>query len=270
MTTHPSTRWRPAALLIAPVTVTTTLFLAPILMMARESVVNANGLTFEHYARFFGDSYYLAGLGVTIGTSILVMMITAIFSFPLAITYWRAGGRLRSVLVILLLSPFYANVVVKVFGWMVLLPAGLQSGFLAVLIINVHRAMPFMVLAIASALARIEPELLESAMTCGASTRRVFRTVVLPLSTPGLISGAIVAFSLTVAAFVVPELVGGTSRGRFLPVQLYQQITIAQNWNFGSAIGMVLLATSLLTMTLGQRLVKSGRLGRVIGEGYGE
>lgn len=270
MTSRSATRARPALLLLAPATITIALFIAPILSMAGESVVGPDGVTLEHYVRFFGDRYYLTGLGTTIGTAILVMVITAVLAFPLAYTYWRATGRYRMLLVILLLSPFYANVVVKVFGWMVLLPASLLNGYLAVLIVSVHRSMPFMVLAVASALARIEPELLESARTCGAPDHRIFRTVVLPLSLPGLISGSMVVFSLTVAAFVVPELVGGTTRGQFLPVLLYQQITIAQNWGFGAAIAVVLLVTSLLTIALGNRLARSGRLGRVMREGYGE
>jgi putative spermidine/putrescine transport system permease protein len=269
MTSLPTARLRSTLLLLTPVVVTTVLFVAPILTMASESVYDAGGATLEHYRRFFGDRYYLEALGTTIGTSILVMLITAVLSFPLAYTYWQASGRLRSLLVILLLSPFYANVVVKVFGWMVILPSSFLNSYFAVLLVSVHRAMPFMVLAIASALARIEPELLESARTCGAASQRVFRTVVLPLSLPGLVSGGIVVFSLTVAAFVVPQLIGGASRGRFLPVLLYQQITIAQNWGFGAAIAMILLVTSLLTIATGNRLARSGRLGHVMSEGDG-
>ncbi len=270
MSSRAAAQRQSALLLLAPVTVMMALFVAPLLTMVWQSIQGPSGLTLEHYVRFFGDRYYLEGLATTIGTAVLVMLLTAVLAFPLAYTYWTASGRLRSVLVILLLSPFYANVVVKVFGWMVMLPSSVLNSYLGVIIVSVHRSVPFMVLAVASALARIEPELLESARTCGAPARRVFRTVVLPLSLPGLISGGIVVFSLTVAAFVVPELVGGASRGRFLPVLLYQQITIAQNWNFGAAIGMILLVTSLITIAAGHRLARSGRFGRVMSEGYRE
>ena len=95
--------------------------------------------------------------------------------------------------------------------------------------------MPFMVLLLASAMSRIEPELLESARVCGARGGRVLRTVIVPLSMPGVVAGGIVVFSLSVAAYVVPALVGGSVRGRFLPVLMYQQITIAQNWGFAAA-----------------------------------
>src|SRR4026207_17013 len=104
-------RLRPALLLALRVAAPAVLFIAPLLEMARESVWGAAGLTLEHYARFFGDRYYLEALGTTIGTGLLVTMLTAVASFPLAYTYWQANGRLRSVLIVLLLSPFYANVV---------------------------------------------------------------------------------------------------------------------------------------------------------------
>ncbi len=269
MTSRPNGRARSLLLLLAPIALTAVLFIAPILTMAAESFRGAEGLTFEHYQRFFGDSYYLEALATTLGTAILVMVLTAVVSFPLAYSYWQARGRLRSLLVILLLSPFYANVVVKVFGWMVILPADFLNSYLAVVLVSVHRAMPFMVLTVASALDRIDPEILESARTCGAPGHRVFRTVIAPLSLPGLISGGIVVFSLTIAAFVVPQLIGGTSRGRFLPVLLYQQITIAQNWGFGAAIAMILLVVSLLTIATGNRLARSGRLGQVTSESDG-
>ena len=264
-------RYGGQVLLIAPVAVVVLLFFAPLVTMARQSVTSRDGaLTFEHYARFFGDPYYLIGLLVTIGTALLVTLITLVLSYPVAYSYWRAGRRLRSVLVVLLLSPFYANVVVKVFGWMLLLPTDFLNGYAAIVVVGVHRSMPFMVLLLASALSRIEPELLESARVCGASGSRVLRTVILPLSMPGVVAGGVVVFSLSVAAYVVPALVGGASRGRFLPVLMYQQITIAQNWGFGAALGIILLATSIATIAAGSRMVRSAKVGRVMGAGFGE
>lgn len=254
-----------AAYLFPPLAVAAAFFVIPLAELARQSF--SGGLA--SYARFFGDSYYLSALVITLGNAVLVTMVTIVVSYPLAFTYWQAGPRRRSLLVILLLSPFYANVVVKVFGWMVLLPAGLREGYWAILLIDVHRAMPFMVLMLAAALARIEPEVMESARMCGASPSRVIRTVVLPLSMPGVVGGGILVFSLTLASFIVPLLVGGAVGGRFLGVLMYQQITIAQDWGFGAAIGVVLLATASLAIAVGNRVVRGARLGRVMGDGFG-
>jgi putative spermidine/putrescine transport system permease protein len=276
--------------LFAPLTVLTLLFVVPLAAMIMQSVLAGDGtgeLTLVHYLRFFGDSYYVSGLATTLGVAALVTAITVVVSYPLAYTYWRASRRLRAILVILLLSPFYANVVVKVFGWMVVLsrtgplntwlqdsgvidrPIDFMDGYVAVVLVSVHRSLPFMVLLLAGALARIDPELLEAARVCGADARRVFRTVILPLTIPGALAGGILVFSLTVAAFVVPLLVGGRVAGTFLPVLMYQQITIAQNWAFGAAIGAILLATSMTCIALANHAIRAAKLGRIMTERFG-
>ena len=138
MTARPASAVRAVAYLTAPVAISLVLFVAPLAMLALDSL-RAGGSggtaraswTLVHYARFFGDAYYLSALGVTLGTGLLVTLLTTVLSFPLAWTYWRATGRLRSLLVVLVLSPFYANVVVKVFGWMALLsPSGVLNSLL--------------------------------------------------------------------------------------------------------------------------------------------
>ena len=278
------------AYLLAPLTVLMVLFVAPLAVMLGQSVLaddETGGLTLLHYARFFGDSYYVSGLLATLGVAALVTAITVAVSYPLAYSYWRASGRGRAVLVVLLLSPFYANVVVKVFGWMVVLsrtgplntwlqelgvidrPLDFMNGYVAVVCVSVHRSLPFMVLLLAGALARIDLELLEAARVCGADARRVFRTVILPLTMPGALAGGILVFSLTVAAFVVPLLLGGSAAGKFLPVLMYQQITIAQNWAFGAAIGAILLATSMTSIAVANRAVRAAKLGRIMDERFG-
>jgi putative spermidine/putrescine transport system permease protein len=248
---------RAARLLAAPVVAIIALFLAPLLLMAQRSLVDASGsFTLDHYWRFISDPYYLGSLVITIGTALLVTAITLIAAFPVAYAYWQASTRVKPLLAILLLSPFYANVVVKVFGWMVLLPGGWIDSYAGLLIISVHRALPFMVLLLAASMERIEPEWIESARTCGARGSRVLRTIVLPLSRPGAVAGSTLVFSLTTAAYVVPALAGGTRRGQFLPVQMYQQITISQDWSFGAAIGVILLVTSSLTIAAGQHVAR--------------
>ena len=139
-------------------------------------------------------------------------------------------------------------------------PLDLLNGYVAVVLVEVHRALPFMVLLLAAALNRIDPELLHAARICGSSGLRVFRRVVLPLTIPGALAGAVLVFSLTVTAFVVPLLVGGRVAGRFLPVLMYQQITIAQNWAFGAAIGVILLVASMTGIALGSRAVRPARM----------
>lgn len=254
-----------AALLAGPLAVAAALFVLPLVEMVRASA--AGGLA--GYVRFFGDAYYLAALGVTVGTALLVTLITAVVSFPVAYVYWQAAPRRRFALTVALLAPFYANVVVKLFGWMVLLPRSWRDGYWAIVIVDVHRAIPFMALMLAAAMARIDREVIESARTCGAGGWRVFSTVILPLSMPGVFAGGMLVFSLTAASFVVPMLVGGPAGGRFLPVLMYQQITIAHDWAFGAVIGVVVMASSTLAVLLGRRMLRGAAVGRVLREGFG-
>jgi putative spermidine/putrescine transport system permease protein len=282
---------RAATLLALPVLAVALLFLAPLAIMAGESLArrNADGrvsLSTDQYARFLSDSYYAGSLGVTFGTAVLVAAASIPLAYPVALVYWRAGQRTRSLMLVLLLAPFYANIVVTVFGWIVLLapggvvnalllksgaivvPLDFLNGYAAVVLLSVHRALPFVVLLLANALANIDAEVLECASVCGASGPRVFRTIVFPLSMAGVVASAVVAFSLTAAGFVIPRLVGGATGSRFAAVLMYQQITATQNWRFGAAIGVVLVVASVLAVAIGLRLARRLKPGRVLSDAF--
>ena len=248
---------RARLLIAAPLAYSIAFFALPLLFMAYRSVTTTAGVpTLGNYTRFFSDSYYIGGLFITVGTALLVTAITLATAYPMALLYWHASARTKSFLIILLLSPFYANIVVKVFGWMLILPPAWLNGYPGLLVVSVHRDLPFMVLLLAAAMSRIDREWIESAQMCGASRSRVLRTIIWPLSLQGVVSGSTLVFSLTMAAYVVPAIIGGAWRGRFLPVLLYQQMTIAQDWAFGAVIGVVLLTASLATIAAGNALVK--------------
>jgi putative spermidine/putrescine transport system permease protein len=257
--------WRATVLALAvPLAVASALFLAPLVSMLRASLADGG----RHYAAFVGDPYYLSAFGITFGTALLVTLLAVAAAYPLAYTYWQARPRTRAVLLVLLLSPFSANVTVKVFGWMVLLPAWLRDSYWAIVVIDVHRALPFAVLLLAAAMARIDTEVMESARICGAGSFSVFRRVVMPLSLPGAVGAGILVFSLTSASFVVPLLVGGSMGSRFLSVLMYQQFTIARNWGLAAAMAVVLLATSTLTVVAASRLLRASAPGRLAQEGH--
>ena len=183
---------RAATLLALPVLATALLFLIPLAIMAVESLVlrGTDGsvtLSVDQYARFFSDSYYAGSLGLTLATAVLVAAVAIALAYPVALLYWRASRQARSIMLALLLAPFYANIVVTVFGWMVLLapggvvnvllikagaiaaPIDFLNGYAAVVLISVHRCLPFVVLLLANALANIDDEVLQCASVCGAS-----------------------------------------------------------------------------------------------------
>ena len=245
-------RGRSMSLLLPALAVSVLLFVLPLAAVGRASLTGGGA----HLVRFFGDAYYLAALGITLATAALVTLVAAAVSYPTALAFSQATPRTRALMTVMLLSPFYASVTVKVFGWMVLLPTWLRESYWAIVIVDVHRSIPFMVLLLAAAMSRIDAEVMEAARVCGAGPFRTFWRVVVPLTVPAAVSAGILVFSLTTASFVVPLLVGGPSGSRFLPVLMFQQFTVAQNWGFGSAIAMILLATASLAMLAANRLTQ--------------
>ena len=268
------------ALLTLPIVFFATFFMTPLAVMFWASVQSAadaagsSHFTVEQYVRLFGEPYYLESLALTFGTALLVAFLTIMLSFPVSLLYWQATARGRTLMLVLLLTPFYVNVVVKVFGWKLLVgpggpvPLDLLTGYSPVVILSILRCLPFVVLLIASALEAIDEDLLSCARVCGAGGPRLFRTIVLPLSLPGVLGGGILAFSLTTASFVIPRLVGGALGAQFMPVAMYQQMAITQNWRFGAAMGVLLLVASAATLAASARLARSAKAGRVLSDAF--
>ncbi|QDC01651.1 ABC transporter permease [Mesorhizobium sp. 8] len=224
------------------------------------------------YLRIFGDVYYLGVLANTVVLSVAVTLASLMLGYPLAITIARTGGAFKSLLIFLVVTPLLINVVVRSFGWMVILG---RSGFLnailkalqldtinligswtAVAITLVHVLLPFMVLSIASALEGIDGSLEDAAMTLGANPRRTFAHVVLPLSMPGIITGTLLVFSLSMGSFVSVMVIGSNAT-MVLPLLVYEQLNVASDWPFAAALGTVLVV--VVTAATVMQLALTGR-----------
>jgi putative spermidine/putrescine transport system permease protein len=165
-------------------------------------------------------------------------------------------------LIVCILSPPLVGIVIRCYGWMILLadrglinaslmqhgwisaPLPLMYNKFGVTIALVHVFLPFMVLSLTGVLKRIEPQLIEASQTLGASPRRAFLEVTLPLSLPGVLAGSLLVFSLAISSFVVPILVGGF-KVHVLPMVVYEQVLSVFDWPFGAANAFVLLAISV-------------------------
>jgi putative spermidine/putrescine transport system permease protein len=176
---------------------------------------------------------------------------------------------------IILVAPLVVSVVVRTYGWQLLLangatgvvnwalagigfpPASLRIMYseTAVVIGSLHVFLPMMVLPLSSAIARIPPSLEEAARTLGAPGWRVFWRITLPMSLPGLIAGLMIVFSLTCASFVTPAILGG-NRGAMLGNLLEQQALAVFNWPLSAAIGVVMVALSVGVSALTVRCLR--------------
>ncbi|MDP9336892.1 MAG: ABC transporter permease [Actinomycetota bacterium] len=193
-----------------------------------------------------------------------------------------ARGAERAYLLLLVLSPLLVSLVIRNFGWVIVLgPNGLLNSLLlgiglvreplrllytqtAVIIGLVHLWLPFTVLAILTALYNIPDELQRAAKSLGASPIRTFVAVTLPLSIPGIFAGSLIVFSLTVGTFVTPVILGG-GRITMMAEAAYDQTFTLFNWQFASAISFVLLAVTTGVVLAAGRFMRVDRFSAVAG-----
>lgn len=280
-------------LLGLPVAATVVLLVIPLLVLLRFSfLVNipgkglTNQTTVANYTVFATDEFYRGSIGVTILTALLVTAICLVLSFPVAYAYARTRIGPKGLLLIAILSPFYIDILVRIYAWMVLLgrngpldkmllalhvlkdPVDFRSGYMGIVIILVYVTLPFMILSLIGPLQGIDESVVEAAQVCGAEPGRVFGTVILPLSIPGVVAGTILSFSVGISAFVVPLLVGGKIGQQFLAVVVYGSMNIYQDWALGAAASAILLVASMGIVLLYNRIVRSLRVGTVMSEQF--
>jgi putative spermidine/putrescine transport system permease protein len=265
---------RAGVLLLGPyVLLLVVFFVAPLLLMlgislSRESFGRLEAaLTLRHYVRFFTDSYYLEVLGDTLWLGLLTTVATLLLGYPVAYHLALTRSRWKPLLIVFILSPLLVGIVIRCYGWMILLadrglinatlvehgwltrPLPLMYNKFGVTVALVHVFLPFMVLSLTGVLKRIEPALIEASQTLGASPRRAFFEVTLPLSLPGILAGSLLVFSLAISSFVVPILVGGF-KVHVLPMTVYEQVLSVFDWPFGAANAFVLLLISVALIAI--------------------
>ncbi len=215
----------------------------------------------SNYTRLLDPIYgkiLLYSLGVGVGTTILCIIL----GYPLAYYIARAPARQRSLLMFLVLLPFWTNFIIRMYAWIMILRAG---GFLdallqtlhittdplrllytptAVMIGMVYEFLPFMVLPLYTSLEKIENSVLEAAADLGAPPARAFLRVTLPLSIPGMIAGTILVFIPAMGMFVIPDLMGG-AKTILIGNVIRNQFLTARDWPFGAAASMILMIITL-------------------------
>ena len=237
------------------------------------------GFTFDVYKHIVNDPFYWEVFGRTAWVSLTTTLLCVLIGAPEAYVLSRMRAPWRSFFLVVILSPLLISVVVRAFGWsLVLGPAGLLNSFLqsvgfdrvrilytptAVVIALVHVMLPFMVIPVWTSLQKLDPQIENAALSLGASKFQVWRRVVLPQITPGLLSGALIVFALSASAFAIPGLVGGR-RVKMVATLIYDEYLHELNWPLGAAIALILLLVNLLVMYVTQTLVE-GRYARRMG-----
>jgi putative spermidine/putrescine transport system permease protein len=223
------------------------------------------GFSLDGYARFFSDAYYLSALGQTLWLGALTTLVCLVLGFPVAFQLARMRSRWRGPLYGVVLSPLLVGIVVRSYGWTILLgnngvinralrEAGLiklslplMYNSFGIVVALAHVFLPFMIMPILSSLQLVDPALENAARSLGATRAAVLRRIVLPLAMPGVQSGAILVFVLAVSAYVTPVLVGGM-RVKTMAVVIIDTLLDQFQWPFGSALALMLALASALVI----------------------
>lgn len=221
-------------------------------------------LTLFNYVNFFGNWTYL---GTYLGTILLcleVVALSVLVGYPIAWFIWQQKGSRRYLMLLLAVVPLFMSYIVKLYTLRSMLGLnGLVNQLLlslgalekpsqlflfnqrAVLITMVVIYLPFVILPIFLALERIPRSLLHASIDLGAGAWDTFRRIVLPLSFPGTVAGALFVFVLALGDFITPQMVGGTT-GFTIGRVIYSQFGLAFDWPFGAAMAAILFLTALL------------------------
>jgi spermidine/putrescine transport system permease protein len=237
--------------------------------------------SFSNYLNFFDEPIYWLTYVRTAIYSIIVTFLTLIIALPLAFYITKVvHPKFQGFLTLLLLLPFWVSELVRVYGWMILLrESGVINHFLlklgilgkpiemlyqdSTMILGlVYTSMLFMVVPLLAVLDSLDNDLIEAAYDLGANMWTILFKIIIPHATPGIVSGSIVVFMLTLGNYLTPNLMGGKNSLWFTE-QIYNQFIASFNWNQGSAFGFLLLFLSSIVIWLGLKLSRQ-KLGKVL------
>lgn len=238
-----------------------------------------NDFTLGHYWAVISDDYYLNIFWRTLRLALLTTVICALIGAPEAYILSRMRDPWRSIFLLVVLGPLLVSVVVRAFGWSMLLggnglvnqaiqalgfgPVKILYTETAIVIALVHVMLPFMVIPVWTALQKLDPTVEAAAWTLGASRFTTLRRVVLPQVTMGVLSGSLIVFGLSASSFAIPGLLGGR-RLKMAATLVYDEYMHELNWPLGAAIAIIVLLANLLIMLSYNRVVEA-RARRTLG-----
>lgn len=245
--------------------------------MKQGNAIISFSFTLDHYIKFFTDPDFLLVLWRSLVIAIKTTIICLAIGYPAAYYISRCSERLQNALVLCITLPTWINALVRTYAWIgILTEGGILQTILrffglgdtellytegAVLLGMVYNFLPFMILQINTSLCKMDHSLLEAASDLGANRAQTFRRVTLPLSLPGVINGITLVFLPAVSSFFIPKLLGG---GQYFLIGnlIENQFITAGEWNFGSAISMIIAIVMMLMMMAVRSIEKKNQGGK--------
>ena len=213
--------------------------------------------TLENFARFFSDATFMRVLLTSLRIALLTTVFCLLIGYPAAFFISRLSERRQTMMVLLLTLPMWINMLLKTYAWRGILLNFDFASETRVFIGMVYDFLPYMIIQIHSAISKMDGNLLVAAHDLGANRWKTFLKVTLPLSIPGIISGITLVFLPAVSSFVIPKLLGG---GDYVLIGNLIEIYFltAGDWNYGSAISLIMALIIILSMYLTKKLDRSG------------
>ena len=269
--------------------------IGPLLVMAVVSLMESNvygGVHFKFslsgYRQILFDTNlfdeiefnpaYLIIIARSFMLALAATFLSLLIGFPAAYFISRQSDRVKNILIFLVTIPFWTNLLIRTFAWIIILGKGgvIESSFnffglldeesslnlmytnSAILIGLVYSYLPLMVLPIYASMEKMDLRLLEAATDLYSNRIELIRKIILPLSMPGIIGGSILVFVPCLGAFIAPDLLGGGKK-LLLGSLIQFQFSYARNWPFGAAMAMFLLALVILVLIFNARLNRKHR-----------
>lgn len=251
-------------------------FFVPLAMFLSNAFFDP-GFTLEHFEKAFTRPLYMNTLVKTLKLSLTTTIVCVILAYPVAFVITHTSGKVKTAILILVLIPFWTNILVRMFAWLAILgrngvinsnliaigaidePISLLYNYFAVVLGMTHYMLPFMILPIYSVMAAIPANLTDAAANLGATPFRAFLRVFLPLSLPGVGAGCLLVFILSLGFFITPALMGGAKDTMFAQI-IEIQINQMLNWGFAAALSTILLVLTIILYLVYDRLLGVDRI----------
>ena len=234
---------------------------------------NGGDFSLVNYQRMIEYKSYARVYLITFQVSILTTLLCVLIGFPLAYFLAQLPQKIAGVLMLTVLLPFWTSLLVRTYALLVLLqkkgllndfaiqiglwetPVKLVHNMTGTLIGMAHIMLPFLILPLYGAMRRIEPEMMHAASNLGAKPIQAFWKIFFPISLPGLVAGSLIVFVLCLGFYVTPAVLGG-GRVVMIATQITAILENQFNWGAASALGVVLLVTTMIILYLAGRLLK--------------
>lgn len=227
--------------------------LVPIFMIFLYAVTNSGNsliniqFTFNNFAKFV-EPVYLEVFITSIEMGLVTVAICLLLGYTMAYIISKKSERTQNFLILLVTIPMWINMLIRIYAWKSILePLGLMHTDFAVMVGQICEFLPFMIIPIHTSLSKMDKSFVEAAYDLGANPIQTFFKVTFKLSIPGVLNGVIMVFLLSISTFMIPQILGG---GQYMLIGnlVEKQFIEVGDWNFGSAISLVLALIILLSI----------------------